>query len=134
MHVADAMSQQVLTVGTRTTVREACRLMVQRKVGAAVVVDDELPGPGIVTERDVLRAVAEGVEMETALVGEVMTFEARTASTTWDLDAAAEEMVRRGFRHLVVVDDGGRLAGILSMRDVVRARLGAQAPAPPLPA
>lgn len=127
MRVAEAMTQRVLTVGTRTTVREACRLMGQHKVGAAVVVDDELPGPGIVTERDVLRAVAEGVDVETALVSEVMTFDARTASAAWDLDAAATEMVRRGFRHLVVVDDDGVLAGILSMRDVVRARIGTDA-------
>jgi CBS domain-containing protein len=123
MHVADAMSQQVLTVGTRTTVREACRLMVQRKVGAAVVVDDELPGPGIVTERDVLRAVARGADPDTTSIADVMTFEARTATVSWDLDTAAEEMVRRGFRHLVVVDEDGHLAGVVSMRDVVRAEV-----------
>jgi CBS domain-containing protein len=123
MKVADAMSKVVLSTGTRTTVREVCRLMAERNVGAAVVVDEDLPGPGIVTERDILRAVARGLDCDTAEVGEVMTFDARTASTSWDLDAAAEEMVRRGFRHLVVVDDDGRLAGIVSMRDVVRARL-----------
>jgi CBS domain-containing protein len=134
MRVADAMTQQVLTVGTRTTLREACRLMTDRRVGAAVVVDEELPGPGIVTERDVLRAVADGVDPEATAVADVMTFEARTATTSWDLDEAAAEMVKRGFRHLVVVDGEGRLAGMLSMRDVVRARQGSQVPSPPLPA
>lgn len=127
MRVADAMSRVVLTVGTQHTLREACRLMVQRNVGAAVVVDDQLPGPGIVTERDVLRAVAEGLDPDATTVADAMTFEARTATTSWDLEIAAAEMVRHGFRHLVVVDDGGALAGVLSMRDVVRARMGAAA-------
>jgi len=128
MQVADAMTKVVLTIGTRHTLREACRLMVERNVGAAIVVDDEMPGPGIVTERDVLRAVARGADPDATPISEVMTFEARTASTTWDLDAAATEMVRGGFRHLVVVDERGGLAGVVSMRDVVRARLGASAP------
>jgi CBS domain-containing protein len=129
MRVADAMSKEVLRVGTTHTLREACALMVERNVGAAVVMEDDMPGPGIVTERDVLRAVARGADPETTTVADVMTFEARTASDSWAVDAAAEEMVRRGFRHLVVVDDGGRLVGILSMRDVVRARLGERLPA-----
>jgi CBS domain-containing protein len=127
MQVADAMSRSVLTVGTEHTLREACRLMVQRNVGAAVVMSEELPGPGIVTERDVLRAVATGVDPDATTVADLMTFEARTATTSWDLDTAAAEMVRHGFRHLVVVDEAGSVAGMVSMRDVVRARLGAPA-------
>jgi CBS domain-containing protein len=121
MRVADAMSREVLLVGRGQTLREACREMAGRNVGAVVVQDDEMPGPGIVTERDVLRAVARGDDLDAVTVAEVMTFDARTATTSWDLDAAAEEMVRHGFRHLVVVDDAGRVAGMLSMRDVVRA-------------
>jgi CBS domain-containing protein len=128
MKVADAMTRVVLTIGTRHTLREACRLMAERNVGAVIVVDDELPGPGIVTERDVLRAVARGADPDETPVSEVMTFEARTASLSWDLDVAAAEMVTGGFRHLVVVDDRGGLAGVVSMRDVVRARLGTAAP------
>ena len=123
MRVAEAMSKVVVSVATGTTVREACRMMAERNVGAAVVLDDDLPGPGIVTERDILRAVAKGIDLDTTAVSEVMTFDARTATSSWDLETAAEEMVRHGFRHLIVVDDGGRLAGIVSMRDVVRARL-----------
>ena len=63
-----------------------------------------------------------------------MTFEARTAMTNWDLDAAAEEMVNGHFRHLLVFDDGGGLVGIVSMRDIVgahiRAARASEAPAP----
>ena len=121
MRVADAMSKEVLLVGRGQTLREACRDMAARNVGAAVVQDEEMPGPGIVTERDVLRAVARGDDLDAVTVADLMTFEARTATASWELDSAAAEMVRHGFRHLVVVDDSGRLAGILSMRDVVRA-------------
>lgn len=123
MRVAEAMSTKVLVVSPEHTVAEAARLMVARRVGAAVVLGDDLPGPGIVTERDVMRAVAEGRDCASTVVREVMTFEARTATTTWDLDTAAEAMVDGGFRHLLVVDERGDLAGIVSMRDVVRARL-----------
>jgi len=129
MRVADAMSKQVLVVSTAHTLRDACRLMVERNVGAAVVQEDDMPGPGIVTERDVLRAVSRGDDPAATLVQDVMTFDAQTATDSWDLDAAAQEMVRHGFRHLVVVDGAGRLAGILSMRDVVRARLPEHQPA-----
>lgn len=129
MRVADAMSSIVLSVGTGETLRDACRSMAERNVGAAVVISDELPGPGIVTERDVLRAVARGLDPDRTTVADVMTFEARTATTSWDLDTAAAEMVRGGFRHLLVVDGAGALAGIVSMRDVVRARTIASASA-----
>ena len=125
MRVADAMSREVLLVGRGQTLREACREMAGRNVGAAVVQDEEMPGPGIVTERDVLRAVARGDDLDAVTVADVMTFDARTATASWDLDTAAEEMVRHGFRHLVVVDDAGRLAGMVSMRDVVRAGIRA---------
>ena len=131
MRVADAMSREVLVVGTGHTLAEVARLMTGRNIGAAVVLEDGMPGPGIVTERDILRAVARGLDPQTATVSEAMTFEARTASSSWDLDTAAREMITGNFRHLVVVDDGGQLAGIVSMRDVVRARLGAEVAAPP---
>jgi CBS domain-containing protein len=129
MRVADAMSREVLVVQRGHSLRDACRLMAERNVGAAIVMEEDMPGPGIVTERDVLRAVARGADTEATSIADVMTFEARTATDSWDLDTAAEEMVRRGFRHLVVVDDTGQLAGILSMRDVVRAGIVGKLPA-----
>ena len=123
MLVRDAMSSTVLVVSPNHTVAEAARMMIARHVGAAVVRDDELPGPGIITERDVMRTVADGHDPTTTAVREAMTFEARTATTTWDLDTASGEMVRNNFRHLLVVDERGDLAGVVSMRDIVRARL-----------
>lgn len=129
MVVRDAMSRAVLTVGPDHSVADAAQLMVARHVGAAVVIDQDLPGPGIITERDVLRLVARGGDTAATSVRDCMTFDARTASASWDLDRAAREMVDRGFRHLIVHDDAGEVAGVLSMRDIVRARARGEAPA-----
>lgn len=122
MHVRHAMSTDVLVVGPHHTLMDAARVMLRRRVGAAIVVDGDLAGPGILTERDVMRAVAAGADCSTALVSEYMTYDARTASAAWDLDTAATEMCRGNFRHLIVVD-GDQMVGVVSMRDIVGARV-----------
>ena len=119
MQVRDGMSKIVLTVGPGHTLRTAARLMAERHVGAAVVIDPEEQGPGIVTERDVLRSVAAGEDPDTATVGAHQTASITCAEPSWSLEDAASTMVRGGFRHLIVVD-GGDVKGLLSMRDIVR--------------
>ena len=113
------MSKLVLTVGPGHTLREAARLMAQRGVGAAVVLDPEAPGPGIITERDVLRSIGAGEDPDVERVGDHLTTDLVYAAPDWSLEAAAGEMVKGGFRHLVVTD-GGDITGVLSVRDVVR--------------
>jgi CBS domain-containing protein len=76
-------------------------------------------GPGIITERDMLISIARGEDPESERVADHLTAELVFASPGWSLEQAAVAMVRGGFRHLVVVD-GGEIAGILSVRDVVR--------------
>ena len=93
--------------------------MAERKVGAAVVLDPDGRGPGIITERDMLDAVGAGEDPDTERVGDHLTADIVFAAPDWSLEEAAVAMVRGGFRHLVVID-GGELAGILSMRDIVR--------------
>ena len=119
MRVRDAMSEVVLTVGPGHTMRDAASAMAERFVGAAVVLDPEAPGPGVVTERDVLRSVAAGEDPDREIVADHLTSELTFASPEWSLEQAATAMVRGGFRHLIVVD-GGELVGMLSMRDIVR--------------
>jgi len=119
MQVRDGMSSVVLTVGPSHSLQEAARLMAERNVGAAVVVDPESPGLGIVTERDILRSVAKGQDPGTELVRDHLTDELIAASPDWSLEQAADTMCQHGFRHLLVVDGGG-LRGVLSMRDIVR--------------
>jgi signal-transduction protein with cAMP-binding, CBS, and nucleotidyltransferase domain len=119
MQVRDGMSEVSVTVGPSHTLRQAAAAMVARNVGAALVIDDGAPGPGIVTERDLLLAVGAGEDPDTEPVGSHMTESVISAAPDWSLEHAAAEMSRRGVRHLVVFD-AGEVVGILSMRDIVR--------------
>jgi CBS domain-containing protein len=119
MHVRDGMSRVVLTVGPQHTLREAARLMGDRRVGAAVVLDPDLPGPGIITERDLLESIGRGQDPDAERVADHLTSDIVFAAPDWSLEEAAVAMVRGGFRHLVVTD-GAEVVGLLSMRDVVR--------------
>ena len=96
MQVRDGMSSLVLTVGPNHKLSEAARLMAERKVGAAAVIDPDLPGPGILTERDILHAIAAGQDPAQELVGEHLTNELIVASPDWSLEQAAEAMVEGG--------------------------------------
>lgn len=113
------MSTTVVTVAPGATLKDAASAMADRKVGAAVVIDPEQPGPGIITERDLLGSIAEGQEPSSELVQDHLSADITFAAPDWSLERAAEAMVRGGFRHLVVVD-GGEMVGVLSMRDIVR--------------
>lgn len=121
MKVREVASSAVVTVGPMQTLREAARLMATHRVGSAVVQDAEHLA-GILTERDVLKAVAAGAEPEEVTVQELMTSDVVTVGPDWDLIEAAGEMARRRIRHLVVYD-GGQLLGVLSVRDVLPALL-----------
>jgi CBS domain-containing protein len=123
MRVREGMSEAVLTIGPQHTLREAAEAMCRRNVGAAVVMDPDAPGPGVITERDILHAVGSGEDPDRELVAEHLTANLTFASPDWSLEQAAAAMVRGRFRHLVVVT-GGELAGILSMRDIVRCWTG----------
>jgi CBS domain-containing protein len=113
------MSRLVLTVGPGHTLRAAARLMQERGVGSAVVLDPEQPGPGILTERDVLYSIGNDEDPDTERVADHLTAELVFAAPDWSLEEAAAAMVRGGFRHLIVIEHG-EIAGILSVRDVVR--------------
>jgi CBS domain-containing protein len=119
MEVRTGMSTSVVTVAPGCTLHDAARAMADRKVGAAVVIDPEQPGPGIITERDVLNSVGAGQDPNSEVVSDHLSPELTFAAPEWSLERAAEAMVRGGFRHLVVVD-GGEMVGVLSMRDIVR--------------
>jgi CBS domain-containing protein len=119
MQVREGMSPMVLTVGPTHTLRSAARLMAERGVGAAVVIDPDGHGPGILTERDILGSIAAGQDPDAELVAEHLTRDVVFAEPGWSLEEAAAAMVRGGFRHLIVVERG-ETVGILSVRDIVR--------------
>ena len=120
MKVRDAMTSSVVTVGSGHTLRQASEVMSERNIGSVVIIDPDSNGPGILTERDIVRAVAKGRDLDAATTSDFLTAEATFAAPDWTLEEASEAMRRGGFRHLVVVD-GGEVLGMLSMRDIVRA-------------
>jgi CBS domain-containing protein len=113
------MTEHVLTITPGRSLRDAARFMSEHNVGAAVILDPEQPGPGIVTERDVVRSLGAGEDPDAALVGDHLSAMATFADGDWDLLEAADAMARGGFRHLVVIEDGD-VAGIISMRDIMQ--------------
>jgi CBS domain-containing protein len=123
MEVREGMSPMVLTAGPGHTLREVARLMAERKVGAAVVIDPDDPGPGVVSEGGILLSIATGEDPDAELVAEHLTRDVVFAAPDWSLEEAAAAMVHGGFRHLIVLDRG-ETAGILSVRDIVRCWTG----------
>jgi CBS domain-containing protein len=119
MEVRDGMTSVVLTVGPGHTLREAARMMTERGVGAAVVMDEEMPAPGVVSERDIINSLGRGEDPDTERVADHRTDSLISAAPDWSLERAAIEMSHRHIRHLVVVERG-ELIGILSMRDIMR--------------
>jgi CBS domain-containing protein len=113
------MTEEVLTFTPGRTLRDAAKHMADHQVGALVVEDPEQPGPGIITERDIVRSLGRGEDADTERVSEHLTANAIFADIEWDLEEAADAMAKGGFRHLVVVE-GGELCGIISMRDIIR--------------
>jgi len=128
MLVRDGMTAAVVTVGPGHTLRQAAERMASRKVGAAIVIDPEEQGPGIITERDILAAVAAGLDPETETVANHLTREVVFAPPDWSLEEAAATMVHHNFRHLIVLDRG-EIVGVISVRDIVRCWVGVGAAA-----
>lgn len=122
MRIGPLASAQVLTVGPEHNLLDTARKMRENNVGSAVVLTDE-GYPGIITERDLLRAVSDGADLAATPVREYMTSTPITATEAWDVVDAARAMKEGGFRHLLVLDDDRRVAGMLSIRDLVVALL-----------
>lgn len=110
------------TVTPEDTLAHAAALMKKHGHGSASVLAPGEP-PGIITERDLLRAVADGVGMKETPVERYMTPRAVTVTPSWHVVDAAKMMIERHFRHLVVVDDAGNVLGVLSIRDMTTALL-----------
>jgi CBS domain-containing protein len=128
MEIRDLVVRDLVTVGPAHTLAQAAKLMNAKRVGSAIVLTDE--SPGILSERDVLRAVAEGADPNEATVGDYMTWNAIVATSEWDSLEAARTMLEHGFRHLVVLDGAStQEVGILSIRDLMAGILGCTRPA-----
>ncbi|MGP4114456.1 CBS domain-containing protein [Streptomyces sp. 4N509B] len=118
MLVRDAMTSVILTIGPDHTLRQAARLMSARKVGAAVVLDPDTSGVGILTERDVLNSVGLGQDPDLERAGSHTTSDVVFAAPQWTLADAAYAMTQGGFRHLIVLE-GSEPVGVVSVRDII---------------
>ena len=124
MNIQDVMNADLLTVAPQSTLREAARLMSERNVGAALLVDPAIGSYlGIFTERDLLNAIAAGHDPDTQRVADSATSDIVTISADASLEQAVEKMMKGGFRHLLVVTNGDAI-GIISMRDLMSALSG----------
>ncbi|MGW3117285.1 CBS domain-containing protein [Streptomyces sp. NPDC001107] len=119
MLVRDAMSTVVLTIGPAHTLRQAAALMSARRVGAALVLDPDAGGIGILTERDILNSVGLGQSPDIERAQDHTTNDVVFAAPSWTLEEAARAMAHGGFRHLIVLDRG-EPTGIVSVRDIIR--------------
>ena len=123
--VESIMSRDLVSVDAGLALAEAARRMEERQVGAALVLGEGRL-EGIVTERDVLRAVAGG-SVERSAVRDCMTPDPETVEPADSVGHAAVLMIHGGFRHLPVVD-GDEVVGIVSIRDLIRVILDDEAP------
>jgi len=119
--IGELMTRDVLTVAPEDTLGEAAAKMTERGVGA-VVVSDFGRMIGILSERDIMRAVADRIHSSEARVREWMTADPITATESTSIEEAGRTMLEHGFRHLTVVE-GDRAVGIVSLRDLAEHQL-----------
>lgn len=113
----------VITVRPTTPVRDAVNLLKEYNLGAVVVSADGRQIDGILTERDIVRRLADGLDFLDGSVSELMTIEVHTCQSAESVNSLMATMTERRIRHLPVVDDSGHLAGIISIGDVVKSTI-----------
>ena len=124
MELIRIAKRPALSADPNATVREVCQLLAKEKIGALVVVH-EGKLVGIISERDIVgRVVARGRDPQTTPVSEVMTTSVKTVKEGTSNRQALELMHEGRFRHLPLVDDAGQVLGMISVRDLLRDRIG----------
>ncbi|TRM97412.1 histidine kinase [Sulfolobus sp. B1] len=117
--VSDYMKTQVLTVDRNTSLKEIAIIMTKNNIVSVIVVDRDKP-VGIITERDIVKAIGNGKDLS-ARAEEIMTTNLIMVRQDSPITGALSLMRSYNIRHLPVVDDQGNLKGIISIRDVARA-------------
>ena len=119
--VAHALRERVVAITTDQTLEEAARIMLDRGVTALAVIDVDSRDPGIITERDLGRAMASDADPRKRLVGDFLTRDVIAATSDWTLERAARTMIAGHIRHLMVVRGDHKVIGILSMSEIMAA-------------
>lgn len=124
MNILEMCDADGASVSVEGTAEQGIRTMLERRVGAVAVVDENQRVAGIFTERDVLRRLSvSGRDPAQTPIREVMTTPVEMATLDTTPGQALATMVERHYRHLPIVDDDGRLLGMLSIRNVLQARI-----------
>ncbi len=118
MEVGSVMQRNLVTASGGASIADIAKIINERGVGSVLIVDEGRVA-GIITERDVIACVAEGLDLDSVKAKDRETHDIVYVTPKTDLEEAARIMVRRGVRHLPVVD-GDQLVGIVSMRDLTR--------------
>jgi CBS domain-containing protein len=122
-HILREKGREVVTIAGEAMLSEAARLLARRNIGAVIIADSQGGVAGILSERDIVRAVAmHSVAALAHSVARHMTRAVSVCSQTDNVDDLMETMTRERFRHMPVIDDG-RLCGIVSIGDVVKTRI-----------
>jgi len=118
MIISELVGGEVVSVDPTATLHDAASLMHEMEVGSvAIVVDGALEG--ILTERDILNGVANGLDFDVELVSSHMTFLPDTFGPELSVDDAADWMLATGYRHLPIVEASGRVFGMVSIKDIL---------------
>lgn len=122
-HILDIKGRDVTSIGASATIAQAAQLLTERKIGALVCLGEGRRILGIVSERDIVRAIAaNGASALDRALSDFMTREVTTCNEAMTVDEAMELMTRSRFRHLPVCE-GGELVGIISIGDAVKRRI-----------
>ncbi|MEL9940789.1 MAG: CBS domain-containing protein [Ignisphaera sp.] len=120
MSVKDIMRTEVVTASTKASIEDVAKIMSEKNIGSILIVDESNRVIGIFAERDLVKVVALGIDINTPIKN-VMTTNVISAYPTDNIAAIAIKMLEKGIRHMPVVDEYNRLLGIISIRDVLRA-------------
>jgi len=124
MSILELCDKPAASVPLDATAERAIRTMLDRHVGAVAILDEKQRVAGVFTERDVLRRLSlSGLDPSQTPVREIMTTPVEMATLSTTAGEALATMVERHYRHLPIVDDNGRLLGMLSIRNVLQARI-----------
>jgi len=118
--VSQLVSRKPVTVDLKTSIKDATKVMRREGVGSLVIVDNDFRPVGIVTERDIVYAIAQDIPIDTP-ISEIMSRDPVSINGGSDVSEAVALMTSRGIRHLVVINNEGRTIGVISVRDVVKA-------------
>jgi len=120
MNVGSLIKGRPLVLRSNATLREAVKLMADHNVGLLPIVDDEGRPLAVISERDVIKALAAGASLDSPVLAAARRGPLITATPDVDVYEAVVKMQRGGVRHLLVVDEEGRLVGVVSIRDFMR--------------